>query len=76
VLPPSGFISFEQGAPQSLWALGLTGPLKSGQGVNLVFEFSNGAAPLILPVPVSTPLTPAPRGSVNPEENEEAGTAN
>jgi hypothetical protein len=41
--------------------------------VNLVFEFSNGAAPLTLQAPVATPLSPAPRGSGNPAENREEG---
>jgi hypothetical protein len=73
VLPPSGYASFAADDPQSLQIVGLTKALIPGQAVNLVFEFSNGAAPLTLQAPVATPLTPAPRGSGIPGENVEGG---
>jgi hypothetical protein len=73
VLPPSGHASFAADDPQSLQVVGLNKALAPGQSVNLVFEFSNGAAPLTLRVPVATPLTPAPRGSAVPGENVEGG---
>ncbi|BEL11013.1 hypothetical protein Q0Z83_092040 [Actinoplanes sichuanensis] len=54
----------------TLQAVGLSGELKPGMVVNLVFEFSNNATPLTLQAPVASPLTPAPRGSA--EIHEEA----
>nr|BFE67364.1 hypothetical protein GCM10020092_006650 [Actinoplanes digitatis] len=55
-----------------LQAIGLTGKLAPGQALNLVFEFSNGADPLVLEAPVGIPLTPASRGpGLEPHENSE-----
>jgi hypothetical protein len=71
VLPPLGYVSFLPGDAQSLQVQGLTGQLRPGMSVNLVFEFSNGAAPLTVQAPVSIPLSPAPRESGNPAENRE-----
>lgn len=50
--------------------IGLSGPLVPGNSVNLIFTFSNGAAPLVVQAPVAVPQSPAPRGSA---ENEGVG---
>jgi hypothetical protein len=70
-LSPLGYASFLPGDKQSLQVQGLSGKLLPGMAVNLVFEFSNGAAPLTLQAPVGIPLSPAPRESPNPSENQE-----
>jgi hypothetical protein len=71
VLSPLGYASFLPGDAESLQVQGLSGELRPGMSVNLVFEFSNGAAPLTLQAPVGIPLSPAPRESANPAENHE-----
>ena len=70
-LPALGYQTFLPGDQQELQAAGLTGALKPGGAVNLVFEFSNGAEPLTIQAPMGIPLSPAPRGSGNPNENVE-----
>ncbi len=55
---------------QKVQLIGLSGPLVPGNSVNLIFTFSNGAAPLVLQAPVAVPQSPAPRGSA---ENEGVG---
>jgi len=70
-LPPSGFAHFQVSDQQSLQVVGLSRALMPGQAVNLVFEFSNGAPAISVAVPVGIPLTPAPRASGIPDENEE-----
>jgi hypothetical protein len=62
-LPAHGTVSFLAGDQQQLVVFGLTDRLLPGMSVNLVFEFSNGAAPLVIPAPVTVPLSPAPRES-------------
>ncbi len=62
-LPPLGSATFAPGDPRSAQLVGLAGPVKSGYSVNLVFQFSNNAAPLTVPVGVGVPLSPVPRGS-------------
>jgi hypothetical protein len=71
VLPPLGYASFMPGDPESLQAIGLSRALRPGTSLNLVFEFSNGAAPLVLQAPVAVPLSPVPRESGVPGENVE-----
>jgi hypothetical protein len=71
---PLGFVAFRPGYPESLRVVGLVGALKPGTSVNLVFEFSNGAQPLIAQAPMGIPLSPASRGPVNPAENREGET--
>ena len=71
VLDPLGYASFLPGDTQSLQVQGLSDKLRPGMSVNLVFEFSNGAAPLTLQAPVGIPLSPAPRESGNPAEKQE-----
>jgi len=71
VLAPLGYASFLPGDAESLQVQGLSGQLRPGMSVNLVLEFSNGAAPLTVQAPVSIPLSPAPRESGNPAENRE-----
>jgi hypothetical protein len=71
VLSPLGYASFLPGDAQSMQVQGLSGKLLPGMSVNLVFEFSNGAAPLTVQAPVGIPLSPAPRESPNPSENQE-----
>lgn len=70
-LSPLGYASFLPGDAQSLQVQGLTGQLRPGMAVNLVFEFSNGAAPLTVQAPVGIPFSPVPRQSGNPAENHE-----
>ncbi|WP_305787498.1 hypothetical protein [Symbioplanes lichenis] len=60
-LAPLGAATFLPGDATELTALDLTGELVPGSSLNLVFEFSNGAEPLVVKAPVSTPLAPASR---------------
>ena len=71
VLAPLGYASFLPGDTDSMQVEGLSAKLQPGMSVNLVFEFSNGAAPLTLQAPVGVPLSPAPRESGDPAENHE-----
>jgi hypothetical protein len=71
VLSPLGYANFQPGDAESLQVQGLSAQLRPGMSVNLIFEFSNGAAPLTLQAPVGIPLSPAPREPVNPSENQE-----
>jgi len=70
-LPPGGYASFLPGDAQQLQVIGLTGRLIPGMSVNLVFEFSNGAAALPLLAPVGVPTVPASRAPGNEAENHE-----
>ena len=70
-IAPKGSATFLPGDKESLLAVGLTGKLAPGGSINLVFEFSNGAAPLTLSAAVGIPLSPAPRASGNEDENTE-----
>ena len=70
-LAPQGWASFMPGDPESLQPMGLAEALRPGMSLNLVFEFSNGAAPLVLQAPVAVPLSPVPRESGIPNENVE-----
>jgi hypothetical protein len=70
-IAPQGSATFLPGDKESLVATGLTGKLAPGGSLNLVFEFSNGAAPLILSAPVAIPLSPASRAPGNEGENTE-----
>lgn len=69
-LAPQGSALFRPSDASQLQIIGLTEELKPGMGVGLVFEFSNGQAPLNLEAPVASPLTPAPRGSAEIAEGE------
>jgi hypothetical protein len=66
-LGPLGYQTFLPGDKQSLQVFGLSGKLVPGGAVNLVFEFSNGADPLVVQAPMGIPLSPASRGPVRPE---------
>ncbi|MEV4635869.1 hypothetical protein AB0J80_00815 [Actinoplanes sp. NPDC049548] len=68
---PLSSVTFLPGDKEQLQALGLTGKLSPGGSVNLVFEFSNGADPLVVQAPVSVPLSPASRAPGNPAEGAE-----
>ncbi|AGZ46517.1 hypothetical protein [Actinoplanes friuliensis] len=70
-LEPLGAATFLPGDKETLQAVGLSGKLVPGQSVSLVFEFSNGAEPLVLQAPVAIPLSPASRGPGIPHENSE-----
>jgi hypothetical protein len=70
-IPAMGYVSFLPGDPSSLTLAGLSDKLVPGIGVNLTFEFSNGAAPLVLQATTGVPLSPAPRGSIDPGVNKE-----
>ncbi|GAA2551333.1 hypothetical protein GCM10010435_21950 [Winogradskya consettensis] len=61
VLPPLGGATFLPDAAQKLQLIELSDKLVPGGAVNLVFEFSNNADPLVVQAPVSTPLIPASR---------------
>ncbi|MFC4067143.1 hypothetical protein [Actinoplanes subglobosus] len=71
-IDPQGTAIFRPTDAASLQVVGLSGELKPGMTVNLVFEFSNDATPLVVQAPVASPLTPAPRGSAEIHEAEEA----
>jgi hypothetical protein len=62
------FLPGDAGAPT---AVDLSGKLTQGTAISLVFEFSNGAEPLEVLAPISTPLSPAPRGSAEVAGHEE-----
>ncbi|GIF40531.1 hypothetical protein [Actinoplanes xinjiangensis] len=70
---PQGSAVFRPTDAAQLQVVGLSGELKPGMTVNLVFEFSNNATPLVLQAPVASPLTPAPRGSAEIHEETEGG---
>jgi len=70
-LAPLGTATFLPEDAQQLQALGLSGKLVPGQSINLVFEFSNGAAPLVLQAPVAIPQVPASRAPGLPHEDTE-----
>jgi hypothetical protein len=67
---PLGSATFLAEDPEKLQAVGLSGKLTPGQSVNLVFEFSTGADPLVVQAPMAVPLSPASRApGIDPEEN-------
>ena len=68
---PLGFVAFLPRDAVKLVAVGLSGKLLPGQTLNLVFEFSNGADPLVLQAPMAVPLSPASRAPGNEAELEE-----
>ncbi|MEU8656628.1 hypothetical protein [Actinoplanes philippinensis] len=70
---PQGSAVFKPTDAAQLQAVDLSGELKPGMTLNLVFEFSNDATPLIVQAPVASPLTPAPRGSAEIHEETEGG---
>ncbi|MEV4280328.1 hypothetical protein [Actinoplanes xinjiangensis] len=72
-IDPQGSAVFRPTDAAQLQVVGLSGELKPGMTVNLVFEFSNNATPLVLQAPVASPLTPAPRGSAEIHEETEGG---
>jgi hypothetical protein len=72
-LDPQGAAVFRPTDAAQLQIVGLSGELKPGMTVNLVFEFSNNATPLVVQAPVASPLTPAPRGSAEIAEETEGG---
>jgi hypothetical protein len=65
---PMGTVTFLPEDAERLQAVGLTGKLLPGQSVNLVFEFSNGADPLVVQAPVAIPVSPASRAPGIPHE--------
>jgi hypothetical protein len=62
---PQGSALFRPTDSAQLQVIGLTDDLTPGMAVNLVFEFSDDATPLVVQAPVASPLTPAPRGSAD-----------
>lgn len=68
---PLSSVTFLPGDAEQLVATGLTGKLMPGNSLNLVFEFSNDAEPLVVQAPVSIPLSPASRAPGVPGEFEE-----
>jgi len=70
-IAPMGSVSFLPGDTETLEAVGLNGKLVSGNGLSLVFKFSDGSADLSVLAPVAIPLSPAPRESGLPGENVE-----
>jgi len=60
-IPARGFATFNQRTDRQLQLVGLNEPLKSGQSVNLVFDFDGRK--LTVDAPVMVPLTPAPVAS-------------
>lgn len=72
-IPPLSSAIFLPGGTQTLRVNGLSGPLRSGMSVNLLFQFNPGTEPVAVAVPVGVPLSPAPRGSAH-NEGVEGGT--
>ena len=70
-IEPLGTVDFRPGDSPSLQIVGLSGVLRPGNSVNLVFEFGSGQ-PLVVQAPVAVPLSPAPRGSA--EQSDELST--
>jgi len=70
-IEPLGSVVFLPGDAEQLQAVGLTGKVIPGQSLNLVFEFSTGANPLVVQAPVAVPLSPVSRGPGLPRENTE-----
>jgi hypothetical protein len=70
-VPAAGYVILTPSEDRYLQVTGLEDDLRPGESVPLVFEFSNGVE-LRVVAPVTPPLTPAPRGSAEVEE-EEAG---
>ena len=68
---PLGSATFLAEDAEKLIASGLSGKLIPGQSLNLVFEFSNDAKPLILRAPMAVPLSPASRAPGDEAEHEE-----
>jgi len=67
---PLGSATFLPADAEKLQAVGLSGKLTPGQSISLVFEFSNGAEPLVLEAPMAIPLSPASRApGIDPHEN-------
>lgn len=66
-LAPLSSAIFLPGDPRSLQLVGLSQPLKPGNSVNVVFQFSNGVEPLVVPVGVAVPASPAPRATPSHE---------
>jgi hypothetical protein len=66
---PLGYAIFRSGTAETLQVVGLTDRLVPGTSVNLVFEFSNGAEPLVVQAPMAVPLSPASRAPGNPAED-------
>jgi hypothetical protein len=67
---PLGSALFLPEDAEKLLATGLSGKLLPGQSLNLVFEFSTGAEPLVLQAPMAIPLSPASRApGIDPEEH-------
>jgi hypothetical protein len=72
-IDPQGTAVFRPTDAAQLEVVGLSGALKPGMTVNLVFEFSHDATPLVVQAPIASPLTPAPRGSAEIHEEAEEG---
>jgi hypothetical protein len=72
-IPALSSMTFRPTDTETLQIVGLSAALVPGNSVNLIFGFSNGAAPLVVQAPVSIPLSPAPRGSALENENTEEG---
>ncbi|BFU41973.1 hypothetical protein [Krasilnikovia sp. MM14-A1004] len=74
-IPALSYLSFLPGDTPQLQAINLAAPLKPGNSVNLIFEFSNGAQPLVVPAPMSVPFSPASRAPANHVEDVEGPVA-
>ncbi|MFG2055409.1 hypothetical protein ACGFI9_15420 [Micromonospora sp. NPDC048930] len=71
-IPANGYIQLTGGKGQFLQLVGLNEKLRSGQQVNLTFDFGNGKV-IKTGAPVGVPLTPAPAPSQIVHPREEAG---
>jgi hypothetical protein len=67
---PLNNVIFRPGDATVMQATGLTDALMPGMALNLVFEFSNGAEPLVVPAPMAIPLSPASRAPGEPHSPE------
>ena len=71
-LGPQGSALFRPTDTKLLQVIGLKEKLAPGMGVSLKFTFSDGSEDLEVQAPVASPLTPAPRGSVEIHEQTES----
>ncbi len=62
-IPALSSVIFLPGGDQTMQVNGLSGALRAGMAVNLVFQFSNGSQPLVVQAPVGVPATPLPRAT-------------
>ncbi|MDG4768427.1 hypothetical protein O7632_30680 [Solwaraspora sp. WMMD406] len=69
-LPANGWALYTADSDELLRVTGLSERVAAGYMVNLAFEFSDGSPALVVPAPVTVPLSPAPREPGEHEDEE------